>query len=83
MKWLAESLQDSRSGRYSTKRLVTLIAALALAAALIILAGAGYRGREVDAAIGLVSTALAGLGGYAYVGGKSVEARRKPEGDQE
>lgn len=79
MKWLAESLQDGRSGRYSVKRLVTLIAALALALALIILAGGAYRGREVDMAIGLVAGALAGLGGYTYVGGKSVEAKRPKE----
>lgn len=79
MRWLAESLKDGRSGLYSVKRLVTLVAALALSAALIILAGAAYRGREVDMAIGLVAGALAGLGGYAYVGGKSVEIKRPKE----
>jgi len=75
MSLLREMLTDGWSGRGSSKRAALLIATLALSAALILLALAAYVGRIVDVAIGSVAAALAGLGGAAYVGGKSAEHR--------
>lgn len=75
MSLLREMLTDGWSGRGSSKRAALLIATLALSAALILLALAAYVGRVVDVAIGSVAAALAGLGGAAYVGGKSAEHR--------
>lgn len=75
MTLLREMLTDGWSGRGSSKRAALLIATLALSAALLLLALAAYVGRVVDVAIGSVAAALAGLGGAAYVGGKSTENR--------
>lgn len=79
MNWLRESISDGRSGRASSKRIAMLIATLALAAAVLILAAAGFIGRDVAMALGSVAAPLAVLGGASYVGGKYAERSKKPD----
>lgn len=76
MNWLREAISDGRSGRASAKRIALLMAALAMSMAIVILAWAGLIGRDVAAALGAIAVPLAGLGGYAYVGGKTAEKGR-------
>ncbi|MCG2585524.1 hypothetical protein [Massilia sp. TS11] len=80
MNWLRESISDGRTGRASSKRVAMLLATLALALAVVILAAAAVFGRDVAAAIAAVAVPLAGIGGGAYVGGKSAERRRDEDG---
>jgi len=75
MNWLCESLQDGRSGRYSSRRLAMLLATASMSAGLIILCVAQLLGRDAAMAIGAVAVPLAGLGGYSYVNGKVNEAK--------
>ncbi len=79
MNWLREAITDSTTKAVSSKRVNMLLASVSLGAAIIILALAAYIGRQVDFAIGAVSASLAGLGGYGYVRGKSVELNRPPK----
>lgn len=64
------------NGELSSKRVTMLLAALSMSIAEVCLAIAAIYGRNVDVAITGVSAALAGLGGYSYVGGTKHEAAR-------
>lgn len=73
MNWLHETITDSRTGKASAKRVVMLLGALAMAAAIVILAVAALFGHDVGVAITGVCASLAGLSGYGYVNGKLAE----------
>jgi len=75
--WLREAISDGRTGLATTKRIVMLIAAIAMATSLIILAAAAFVGREVALALGAVAGPLAGMAGYGYVRGKVAEGKRE------
>lgn len=79
MSWLREAVSDSRTNQVTTKRIVMLVAAVAMATSLIILALAAYVGREVALALGAVAGPLAGMAGYGYVNGKAAEMKREKE----
>lgn len=63
-------------GELSSKRVTMLIAVLSMAITEVCLAVAALYGRNVDVAITGVSTALAGLGGFSYIGGIKHESTR-------
>ena len=73
MNWLREAINDNRTQRASSKRVVMLMAGLAMSVAVVILAAAALYGYEVAAALGAVCVPLAGMAGYSYVRGKAVE----------
>ena len=73
MNWFREAINDSRTGKASSKRIAMLAAAISMAIAVVILASAALFGYEVAAALGAVCVPLAGLGGYSYVQGKAIE----------
>lgn len=75
-----EFLSDGNTGKPSVKRLVLLIACIALSVATVVLACAGWLGRDVGVAIAATASPLAGLAGYGYVNGKAVERRNKDGG---
>lgn len=79
IEWLHQAVSDSQSNRVSSKRVCMLLACVAMAISLVILSLAAFYGRVVDVAIGAVSASLAGLGGYSYVGGKSIERKQEPK----
>lgn len=76
MTWLREAINDSTTGKASSKRVVALLGAFSMSAATVILAVASALGQEVAAALWAVTIPLAGLGGYSYVNGKLAEAQR-------
>ena len=76
MNWLHEAVVDSTTKAVSSKRVAMLTATFALALSTIALSIAALMGREVATALAAVSVPLAGLGGYSYVGAKSVESKR-------
>ena len=73
MNWLRESISDGKNGTASSKRIISLMGAVALAFATVILAVAAVAGQAVAEALWAVSTPLALLGGVNYVGGKLAE----------
>ncbi len=82
MNWLLDAITDSVTNRVSSKRVAMLVATVALAFAVVVLAVAGFVGRDVAAALTAVAVPLAGLGGYSYVNGKAAElAARKDRDD--
>ena len=78
MTWLREAINDSRTGQASSKRIIALLGALALAFATVILAIAAVFGQDVANALWAASGPLAALGGTNYVGGKLAEKRNEP-----
>lgn len=77
MNLIREAVNDSRTGKASSKRIIALMGAMALSFATIILAVAAmFGGKDVANALWAVSTPLALLGGVNYVGGKLAEAQR-------
>ena len=76
--WLREAINDSKTGQASSKRIIALLGALALAFATVILAIAAVFGQDVSGSLLSVSGPLAGLGGVNYVGGKLAEKRNEP-----
>lgn len=78
MTWLREAINDSTTGKASSKRVVALLGAFSMSVATVILAAASALGQEVAAALWAVTIPLAGLGGYSYVNGKIAEAQRGP-----
>lgn len=74
--WLREAISDSRTGKATTKRIVMLIAAVAMSISIIILAVAALYDNEVGLALASVATPLAGMAGYGYVRGKVAEGKR-------
>lgn len=73
MKWLREAINDSRTEKASSKRIVMLLAGLAMSISVIVLSVAALLGHPVSGEMAAVCVPLAGLGGYAYVNGKMAE----------
>jgi hypothetical protein len=69
VKWLLESIKDSKTGAVSSRRLGMLIATIAMSVSVLILAIATLYGTDTSVALGAVSVPLAGLNGYSYVNG--------------
>lgn len=75
MNWLREAINDGTTGRASSKRVVMLLAGLAMSVAIVLLSMAALAGHSVAGELAAVSMPLAGMSGYAYVGGKVAEAK--------
>lgn len=76
MQWLLQAIQDSKSGRVSSKRLGLLIATFAMSVSVLILATATLYGHDTSVALGAVCAPLAAMNGYSYVAGKLNEDKR-------
>ena len=73
MNWLREAINDSTTGKASSKRIAMLAGAAAMSLAVVVLSAASLFGFDVAAALWAVTVPLAGLGGYSYVNGKIAE----------
>ena len=73
MNWLREAINDSQTGKASSKRIAMLAGAASMSLAVVVLSAASLFGYDVAAALWAVTVPLAGLGGYSYVNGKMAE----------
>ena len=73
MNWLREAINDSATGKASSKRIAMLAGAVSMSLAAVVLSAASLFGYDVAAALWAVTVPLAGLGGYSYVNGKIAE----------
>ena len=73
MNWLREAINDSQTGKASSKRIAMLAGAASMSLAVVVLSAASLFGYDVAAALWAVTVPLAGLGGYSYVNGKIAE----------
>ena len=73
MGWLREAINDSHTGKASSKRIAMLAGAASMSLAVVVLSAASLFGYDVAAALWAVTVPLAGLGGYSYVNGKMAE----------
>lgn len=73
MNWLREAINDSVTGKASSKRIAMLAGAVSMSLAVVVLSAASLFGYDVAAALWAVTVPLAGLGGYSYVNGKIAE----------
>lgn len=73
MGWLREAINDSTTGKASSKRIAMLAGAVSMSLAVVVLSAASLFGYDVAAALWAVTVPLAGLGGYSYVNGKIAE----------
>ena len=73
MNWLREAVNDSQTGKASSKRIAMLAGAVSMSLAVVVLSAASLFGYDVAAALWAVTVPLAGLGGYSYVNGKMAE----------
>lgn len=73
MNWLREAINDSKTGKASSKRIAMLAGAVSMSLAVVVLSAASLFGYDVAAALWAVTVPLAGLGGYSYVNGKIAE----------
>ena len=73
MNWLREAINDSTTGKASSKRIAMLSGAVSMSLAVVVLSAASLFGYDVAAALWAVTVPLAGLGGYSYVNGKIAE----------
>lgn len=73
MNWLREAINDSQTGKASSKRIAMLAGAASMSLAVVVLSAASLFGFDVAAALWAVTVPLAGLGGYSYVNGKIAE----------
>ena len=73
MNWLREAINDSQTGKASSKRIAMLAGAVSMSLAVVVLSAASLFGYDVAAALWAVTVPLAGLGGYSYVNGKMAE----------
>ena len=73
MNWLREAINDSATGKASSKRIAMLAGAVSMSIAVLVLSAASLFGYDVAAAMWAVTVPLAGLGGYSYVNGKIAE----------
>ena len=73
MNWLREAINDSATGKASSKRIAMLAGAVSMSIAVLVLSAASLFGYDVAAALWAVTVPLAGLGGYSYVNGKIAE----------
>ena len=78
MNWLREAINDSATGKASSKRIAMLAGAAAMSLAVVVLSAASLFGFDVAAALWAVTVPLAGLGGYSYVNGKLAEKTNVP-----
>lgn len=78
MNWLREAINDSATGKASSKRIAMLAGAVSMSLAVVVLSAASLFGYDVAAALWAVTVPLAGLGGYSYVQGKVVEKGTQP-----
>lgn len=76
--WLREAISDSKLGRASTKRIVMLAAGLSMSISTLALVGAVFAGYDVSGPLVAFGTALSGLAGAGYVGGKAMERKNDP-----
>lgn len=77
MGWLREAINDSATGKASSKRIAMLAGAASMSVAVLVLSAASLFGYDVAAALWAVTVPLAGLGGYSYVNGKIAERQTK------
>lgn len=77
MTWLREAINDGKTGQASSKRVVMLLAGVAMSIAVIVLSVAAVFGHPVAGELGAVSVPLAGMAGYSYVGGRQAEVRNE------
>lgn len=77
MNWLREAINDSATGKASSKRIAMLAGAVSMSLAVVVLSAASLFGYDVAAALWAVTVPLAGLGGASYVGGKAVEMKTR------
>ena len=76
MNWLREAINDSATGKASSKRIAMLAGAVSMSVAVIVLSAAAVCGYEVAGELAAVCVPLAGLGGYSYVqGGKKEQTK--------
>ena len=73
MSWIREAINDSQTGKASSKRIAMLVGAVSMSLAVVVLSAASLFGYDVAAALWAVTVPLAGLGGYSYVNGKIAE----------
>ena len=73
MNWLRDAINDSATGKASSKRIAMLAGAVSMSLAVVVLSAASLFGYDVAAALWAVTVPLAGLGGYSYVNGKIAE----------
>lgn len=73
MNWLREAINDSATGKASSKRIAMMAGAVSMSLAVVVLSAASLFGYDVAAALWAVTVPLAGLGGYSYVNGKMAE----------
>ena len=73
MNWLREAINDSATGKASSKRIAMLAGAVSMSLAVVVLSAASLFCYDVAAAMWAVTVPLAGLGGYSYVNGKIAE----------
>lgn len=73
MNWIREAINDSATGKASSKRIAMLAGAVSMSLAVVVLSAASLFGYDVAAALWAVTVPLAGLGGYSYVNGKIAE----------
>ena len=73
MGWLREAINDSHTGKASSKRIAMLAGAASMSLAVVVLSAASLFGYDVAAALWAVTVPLAGMGGYSYVNGKMAE----------
>ena len=78
MNWLREAINDSATGKASSKRIAMLAGAAAMSLAVVVLSAASLFGFDVAAALWAVTVPLAGLGGYSSVNGKLAEKTNVP-----
>lgn len=78
MNWLREAINDSATGKASSKRIAMLAGAVSMSLAVVVLSAASLFGYDVAAALWAVTVPLAGLGGYSYVNGKIAEKGSPP-----
>lgn len=73
MIWLRECINDSKTQKASSKRVLMLVAGFAMSVSVVLLSIAALYGHGVSAELASVCIPLAGLAGYNYVNGKAVE----------
>ena len=73
MNWLREAINDSATGKASSKRIAMLAGAVSISLAVVVLSTTSLFDYDVAAALWAVTVPLAGLGGYSYVNGKIAE----------
>lgn len=87
VKWLGQFAEDGKSGKPSSKRMISLLAAtcLSLGALVLLVAKARWvwsHGGDVSLEILAVTGPLCTLAGYNYVAGRKVDVEAKKDNTQ-